>query len=181
VRYTCFMTFIAWWACISWEAFITHVLQDLIRQTLYGSHYNITFDDSTIRYCLSGLRQSVMCSADTSVIVWQWSDAYNRAMERTDIPHSCKDFTKIQEWVRNRYVDVNGLDLTSYHWFVVDHEIHVIRLYGTSNPFFNGTLASISSQITFTVIRSSRGTNSTDCTMLITTHQHAKLIQNLDV
>jgi len=88
---------------------------DLIRQTLYGSHYNITFDDSTIRYCLSGLRQSVMCSADTSVIVWQWSDAYNRAMERTDIPHSCKDFTKIQEWVRKRYVDVNGLDLTSYH------------------------------------------------------------------
>jgi len=88
---------------------------DLIRQSLYGSHYNITFNDSIIRYCLSGLRQSVMCSADTSVIVWQWSDAHNKAMERTDILHSCKNFTKIQEWVRSRYVDVNGLNLTSYH------------------------------------------------------------------
>ena len=95
--------------------FLTHVSQDLIRQRLYGSHYNMTFDDSTIHYCLSGLRQSVMCSADTSVIVWQWSDAYNQVVERPDILHSCKNFTQIQEWVRSRYVDVNGLNFTSYH------------------------------------------------------------------
>ena len=119
VRYTYFMNFIAWWACIFGEVFITHIPQDLIRQTLYGSHYNITFDDSTIRYCLSGLRQSVMCSADTSVLVWQWSDAYNQVMERSDILHSCKNFTKIQEWVRSRYVDIDSLDFTSYHWYVV--------------------------------------------------------------
>ena len=75
----------------------------------------MTFDDSIIRYCLSGLRQSVMCSADTSVIVWQWSDAYNKVVERSDILHSCKNFTEIQEWVRSRYVDVSSLNFTSYH------------------------------------------------------------------
>ena len=95
---------------------ITHVVpQDMIRQKLYESHYNFTFDDSIIRYCLSGLRQSVICSADTSVIVWQWSDTYNQVVERSDILHSCKNFTKIQEWVRSRYVDVNSLNFTSYH------------------------------------------------------------------
>jgi len=86
---------------------------DIIRQTLYASHYNITFDDSIIRYCLSGLRQSVMCSADTSVVVWKWSDAYHQAVERTDILHSCKNFTKIQDWVNSRSVNMESLDLTS--------------------------------------------------------------------
>ena len=97
------------------DIFITHVAQDIIRQRLYASHYNTTYDDSLIGYCLSGLRQSVMCSADTSVVVWQWSDAYDQAMERTDILHSCKNFTKIQDWVSSRFVDVTALDLTSHH------------------------------------------------------------------
>ncbi|KAF8808533.1 hypothetical protein BYT27DRAFT_6548441 [Phlegmacium glaucopus] len=86
---------------------------DVIRQTLYASHYNNTFDDSVIRYCLSGLRQSFMCSADTSVIVWQWSDVQQQAVERTDVPHSCRDFTRIQDWVRSRYVNLESLNFTS--------------------------------------------------------------------
>ena len=56
-----------------------------------------------------------MCAADTSVVVWQWSDAHERAMERTDILHSCKNFTKIQDWVSSRSVNMEGLDLTSHH------------------------------------------------------------------
>ena len=54
-----------------------------------------------------------MCSADTSVVVWQWSDAYNQVIERTDVLHSCKNFTKIQDWVRSRAVNIVGLNLTS--------------------------------------------------------------------
>jgi len=79
---------------------------------VYASHYNNTFDDYVIRYCLSGLRQSLMCSADTSVIVWQWSDVHHRVVERTDVPHSCRNFTKIQDWVQSRSVNPETLELT---------------------------------------------------------------------
>ena len=54
-------------------------ISDALRQSLpYHIQYTTT-RYQLARYCPSGLRQSLICSADTSlIIVWQWSDAYNQ-------------------------------------------------------------------------------------------------------
>ncbi|KAK7696234.1 hypothetical protein QCA50_000887 [Cerrena zonata] len=63
-----------------------------------------------LSHCVDNIRQSLMCSSDISVIVWQWDDAAQVASPRMDTVHSCRNFDKVVEWAkdhRNAHFDVN--------------------------------------------------------------------------
>ncbi|KAJ7445295.1 hypothetical protein FB451DRAFT_975033, partial [Mycena latifolia] len=44
------------------------------------------------------VRQSIMCSGDTNMIVWQWEDASNTTIHKTNVAHTCRNFDKLQDW-----------------------------------------------------------------------------------
>ena len=76
-------------------------------------------------------------------------------MERSENLHSCKIFSKIQEWAsqlslslcgRKRF-ELDFISLSIMSSQIDSDELRVTRLYGTSNPFFNGTSVSILSLI----------------------------------
>ncbi|KAJ7113012.1 hypothetical protein C8R44DRAFT_984859 [Mycena epipterygia] len=86
---------------------------DILRQQLYPGH-NYTHQSTVhLRHCIGAIRQALMCYADVSPIVWQWSTKYKEAEQRDDILHTCRDFNKIQGWARER--SMGSLpDLTVY-------------------------------------------------------------------
>ncbi|KAL1662832.1 hypothetical protein GGF50DRAFT_89746 [Schizophyllum commune] len=55
-----------------------------------------------LSHCVDSIRQSLMCSADVSVNVWQWSEHYQAVAGRVNVAHSCRNFNKIKDWVRER-------------------------------------------------------------------------------
>ncbi|KAJ7169422.1 hypothetical protein C8R46DRAFT_1088705 [Mycena filopes] len=79
---------------------------DEIRKAMYPDYYPHTtegINTKHMRHCISSLRQSIMCTADISTIVWQWSEHSQAAKERADVLHTCRDFAKIQEWGRDHF------------------------------------------------------------------------------
>lgn len=58
-----------------------------------------------LSHCIDGIRQSLMCSADVSLIVWQWAEAAHQASPRMDVVHSCRNFDKIADWAKERTWD----------------------------------------------------------------------------
>jgi len=55
-------------------------------------------------HCIDSIRQSLMCSADISVIPFQWIEEKEQLAARATVPHVCRDFDQIQEWARKRAV-----------------------------------------------------------------------------
>ncbi|KIJ30118.1 hypothetical protein M422DRAFT_187544, partial [Sphaerobolus stellatus SS14] len=96
---------------VAFEIFHQLHCLDVLRQAAYRDHYNETESPATLRHCLAGLRQGIMCSVDISPIVWQWSDHYNKAMERVDTIHSCRNFERFQEWVSLHALDIETINL----------------------------------------------------------------------
>ncbi|KDR69141.1 hypothetical protein GALMADRAFT_215420 [Galerina marginata CBS 339.88] len=83
---------------------------NMIRQALHPEYYpkrrmNTTYGDWHIRHCVDSVRQSLMCSADISVIVWQWSDELQETFPRGNIAHTCRNYEKIQDWAKERVFD----------------------------------------------------------------------------
>lgn len=82
----------------------------MIRQALYPDQYpnmrmNTTYGDWHIRHCVDSIRQSLMCSSDISVIVWQWNSTAKQHFPKGNIAHTCRNFGMIQEWARKRVLD----------------------------------------------------------------------------
>ncbi|KAJ7888142.1 hypothetical protein B0H14DRAFT_2694368 [Mycena olivaceomarginata] len=80
---------------------------DEIRKAMYPDYYPHTSSEGIntnhMHHCLLSLRQSIMCTANISTIVWQWSEKSQAAKERWDILHTCRDFEKIQEWGKKHF------------------------------------------------------------------------------
>jgi hypothetical protein len=92
---------------------ITRCHQDMLRQNLHPG-YNYTVRSKVhLRHCIGAIRQALMCSADISPIVWQWSAKYEQAEQRDDILHTCRDFDKIQGWAKEHSMGFLP-DLTVY-------------------------------------------------------------------
>jgi hypothetical protein len=53
-------------------------------------------------HCIDYLRQSIMCSADVGVIVWQWNVAAAQAKPAANIVHTCRNFEAIRAWAYER-------------------------------------------------------------------------------
>ncbi|KAJ7042689.1 hypothetical protein C8F04DRAFT_1076762 [Mycena alexandri] len=89
---------------------------DEIRKAMHPDYYPHTtegINTNHMRHCISSLRQSIMCTADISTIVWQWSERSQAAKERADVLHTCRNFEKIQEWGRDHFAGAMQ-DMTIY-------------------------------------------------------------------
>ncbi|KAJ7641088.1 hypothetical protein FB45DRAFT_1053696 [Roridomyces roridus] len=64
-----------------------------------------------ISHCVEWLRQSIMCTSDTSVIVWQWDSARNTSVFRSDVAHTCRKFDNVQAWAKERVIHEQGEEL----------------------------------------------------------------------
>ncbi|KAF8991800.1 hypothetical protein BDQ17DRAFT_1254546, partial [Cyathus striatus] len=75
---------------------------NMVRQALYPDYYpdmrmGTPRSDVHIGHCIDAIRQSLMCSADISTIVWQWDDTQRNNTFRGGVAHKCKKFEKIQD------------------------------------------------------------------------------------
>ncbi|KAK7029391.1 hypothetical protein VNI00_014645 [Paramarasmius palmivorus] len=81
---------------------------NMVRKALDPAYYpewNTTANEKSaqhVSHCIDWIRQSIMCHADTSVIVWQWEDWINSSIVKGDIAHTCRNFEKIQDWAKER-------------------------------------------------------------------------------
>ncbi|KAF7346863.1 hypothetical protein MSAN_01825700 [Mycena sanguinolenta] len=55
-----------------------------------------------ILHCVDYVRQSLMCSGDTSMLVWQWHDAINKTTVEGNTAHTCRNFDNLLDWAKQR-------------------------------------------------------------------------------
>ncbi|KAJ7138306.1 hypothetical protein C8R44DRAFT_607441, partial [Mycena epipterygia] len=53
-----------------------------------------------VAHCVDWIRQSIMCSGDTSVVVWQWDDLVKTTKVQGKIAHTCRKFDKLHDWAK---------------------------------------------------------------------------------
>ncbi|KAJ7118117.1 hypothetical protein C8R44DRAFT_878749 [Mycena epipterygia] len=87
---------------------------DIMRKQLHPGFDYPVVDLGHIRHCIGTIRQALMCAADITPIVWQWSETQQRAEQRDDIVQVCRDYGKIQEWVESHFVGEPFPDLGIY-------------------------------------------------------------------
>ncbi|KAJ7160009.1 hypothetical protein C8R43DRAFT_349437 [Mycena crocata] len=75
---------------------------DMLRQQVHPGHNYTRLSGMHIRHCIGAIRQALMCYADVSPVVWQWSSKFNEAEQRDDILHTCRDFDRLQGWAKER-------------------------------------------------------------------------------
>ncbi|SMY23684.1 unnamed protein product [Zymoseptoria tritici ST99CH_1A5] len=87
---------------------VMHTLHclDHIRKSLYPEHYS---QDSPVHgtlhrdHCLDHIRQSVMCTADLTPIPSRFYPGIGDNYIDSDQPHTCRNWTKVRNWVSERY------------------------------------------------------------------------------
>ncbi|KAL4899979.1 hypothetical protein BDW74DRAFT_171071 [Aspergillus multicolor] len=104
-----------------------HCLNDM-RKILYPERYaedsldSLKFPNGTINrdtdmfrhwdHCIDSLRQSLMCHADISPIPFHVNVPASKGIfPRLATTHTCRNFTKIQEWARERFAGVWEVEL----------------------------------------------------------------------
>lgn len=77
-----------------------------VRQALHKDHYphNHHLTEDHVSHCIDSIRQSLMCSADISVNVWQWSQELSAVVGYSTQAHSCRNFDKLKDWARSRRI-----------------------------------------------------------------------------
>ncbi|KAF8149200.1 hypothetical protein K438DRAFT_1625216 [Mycena galopus ATCC 62051] len=75
---------------------------DVLRKEVHRDYGYKRAPMSHIRHCIGAVRQALMCSADISPIVWQWSEEQQKVERRDDILHVCRDFDQIRGWASER-------------------------------------------------------------------------------
>ena len=54
-------------------------------------------------HCIDSIRQSLMCSADISPVIWHWKkDGFKQDMNNT---HVCRNFDKITDWAKDHMLE----------------------------------------------------------------------------
>ncbi|KAJ7174400.1 hypothetical protein C8R46DRAFT_990506 [Mycena filopes] len=92
-----------------------HCLDIIRKQLLISAGHNYTrISGSHIRHCFGAIRQALMCSADISVIVWQWSDKFKMVEQRDDVLHVCRDYDMIRQWASQRTFEDDDFDTSIY-------------------------------------------------------------------
>ncbi|KAJ7459260.1 hypothetical protein FB451DRAFT_1004075, partial [Mycena latifolia] len=77
---------------------LVDLAQDTLRQQLSPGYDYERVSNSHIRHCIGAIRQALMCAADITPVVWQWSEKHQLAEQRDDVLHVCRDFDRIQDW-----------------------------------------------------------------------------------
>lgn len=66
-------------------------------------------------HCVENIRQSLVCSADVTPLVWQWVDRVQEVRIMGNIMHKCRDYDKIRQWGLEHRLD-HELNFTGFHW-----------------------------------------------------------------
>ncbi|KAF2101010.1 hypothetical protein NA57DRAFT_74603 [Rhizodiscina lignyota] len=86
---------------------------NLVRQGFYPDYYAMEGSaehgslhaDVHVDHCIDYIRQTLQCSADLSPIEWEWNTILNKPMFKADTAHTCRDWTAIDGWARERSFD----------------------------------------------------------------------------
>ncbi|KAJ6473932.1 hypothetical protein DFH09DRAFT_953435, partial [Mycena vulgaris] len=99
-----------------------HCLDTLRQQASIstGSDYP-RVPSSHLRHCVGALRQALMCAADITPVVWQWSTAHQIAEQRDDVVHVCRNYEGIRQWASEHTFADNETDLSVY----IEDDLHV--------------------------------------------------------
>ncbi|KAH6918491.1 hypothetical protein BKA70DRAFT_1457224 [Coprinopsis sp. MPI-PUGE-AT-0042] len=75
---------------------------NVVRKALNKEYYanDAHVDEEHVSHCVDSVRQSLMCNADISVNVWQWSDELKGVVGHSSQVHSCKNFDKLKSWAQ---------------------------------------------------------------------------------
>ncbi|KAI3331282.1 hypothetical protein F4824DRAFT_298728 [Ustulina deusta] len=78
---------------------------DHIRKSFYPNEYVLDGIHGEMHqlHCVDHLRQMIQCNADMTIIPTRWYEAINQNYIDSDMTHTCRDFTKVREWVSSRY------------------------------------------------------------------------------
>ncbi|KAJ5772116.1 hypothetical protein N7520_002645 [Penicillium odoratum] len=86
-----------------------HIFHELhclnkLRKASHPDYYN-DYDGESYDYwrqhldhCIDSLRQTLMCNGDISLVTVDWIEARNRTVPDLDNLHTCRNFSKLQEW-----------------------------------------------------------------------------------
>lgn len=95
----------------------------MIRQALHPDYYKPHMAGADgedelvgfhhIDHCVDTIRQSLMCTVDVSVLVWNWNEQKQQNLERGAIVHTCRNFDKVREWAKEHAID---------QWFDLWHQ-----------------------------------------------------------
>lgn len=62
-----------------------------------------------------------MCSSDSSVVTYNWSEKAKVMKPKLGNVHMCRNFTKLQDWALEHYVSVQSLQTHVEDGYVVDY------------------------------------------------------------
>jgi len=77
-----------------------------VRRALHREYYvnDTGLSEEHVSHCVNTIRQSLMCNADISVNVWQWSEELSMVVGYSTQAHSCRNFDKLRDWARQRWL-----------------------------------------------------------------------------
>ncbi|KAI1347179.1 hypothetical protein F5Y01DRAFT_319015 [Xylaria sp. FL0043] len=78
---------------------------DHIRKSFYPNEYVLDGLHGEMHqlHCVDHLRQMIQCNADMTIIPTRWYGSIDQNYIDSDMTHTCRDFTKVREWVSSRY------------------------------------------------------------------------------
>ncbi|KAG1842863.1 hypothetical protein DFJ58DRAFT_805453 [Suillus subalutaceus] len=86
---------------------------DMLRRASWGNHDNsLGHNESPENYrihldhCIEMLRQNIMCRGDVTMLTYDWVEGVKDPFPNFNIPHRCRNFEKILDWVDEHRVFV---------------------------------------------------------------------------
>ncbi|KAG2127963.1 hypothetical protein DEU56DRAFT_742122, partial [Suillus clintonianus] len=88
---------------------------NILRRASYGDYYrssDYALNGSPeiwrthLDHCIEMLRQNIMCRGDVSMVTYDWVEGDELPSPNFDVPHQCRNFEKILDWVDEHRVIV---------------------------------------------------------------------------
>lgn len=73
-------------------------MMPIIKKTSLANASILTGTD----HCVDSIRQSLMCNADITPIVWEWDSVKKAALPNARTTHVCRDYQMISSWASER-------------------------------------------------------------------------------
>ncbi|KAG1813508.1 uncharacterized protein BJ212DRAFT_1482419 [Suillus subaureus] len=88
---------------------------DMIRRASWGAQDNSTSHESHkspesfrihLDHCIEMIRQNIMCRSDVTMLTYDWVEGVEDPFPNFNIPHRCRNFEKVLDWVDGHRVFV---------------------------------------------------------------------------
>jgi hypothetical protein len=88
----------------------------MLRQAVHPVDYpDFNLKKVHLRHCIGAIRQALMCFGDVSTIAWQWNEQKQKAEQRDDIVHTCRDYNRLRDWaIEHQFDYYNETNLKIY-------------------------------------------------------------------